>query len=237
MYRFKNSVITLIGVMTLVGIVTVAVPHIGRGAAGATSSAPTTQTQNVNVVNTPSVNAQQSGSWNVGISGTPTVAVSNFPATTNVGIDSSANTVKIDPAAPVLVRDVDNPARQSYANLRTINLAAGQFAQTIFFSEVPAGKQLVIEEVSVSGHAPTGQVWQLATIGVERNGTDIDFDIQVNARGTNPFDAGQDQFSGSQQVRLYSDPGSTPKFVAQRNGGTGFAQLTMSISGYFVDLP
>ena len=237
MYRFKRSLVALMGVLTLVVIVTVSMPHIGRGASGTGTSAPTTQTQNVNVVNTPTVSAQQNGTWNVGINGTPTVSVSNFPATTNVGIDSSANTVKVDSTNPLSVRDVDNPARQPYANLRTIILDAGQAGSTIFFSDVPAGKRLVIEEISVRGYAPTGQVWQFATFSVEHNGNEIDFDVQVNPRGTNPYDAGQDQFSGSQQVRLYSDPGSQPSFIAQRNASTGSARLTMSISGYFVDVP
>ena len=77
MYRFKKSLIALIGVLTLTGIVTVALPHIGRGASG--TNAPTSQTQNVNVVNTPSVSAQQSGTWNVGINGTPSVNVVSMP--------------------------------------------------------------------------------------------------------------------------------------------------------------
>lgn len=79
MYRFKKSLVALMGVLTLVVIVTVSMPHIGRGASGA--NAPTTQTQNVNVVNTPTVSAQQNGTWNVGINGTPTVNVASMPNT------------------------------------------------------------------------------------------------------------------------------------------------------------
>ena len=93
MYRFKKSLIALIGVLTLVVIVTVSMPHIGRGASGTGTNAPTSQTQNVNVVNTPTVTAQQSGSWNVGINGTPTVNVGN---TTN-------NPIPIVAAAPQTV--------------------------------------------------------------------------------------------------------------------------------------
>jgi len=67
------------GVLTLVMIVTVSMPHIGRGASGA--NAPTSQTQNVNVVNTPTVSSQQNGIWNVGINGTPSVNVASMPNT------------------------------------------------------------------------------------------------------------------------------------------------------------
>jgi len=140
MYKFKSSLFGLLGVLTLVAIVTVAMPHRGAGSTG--GSAPTSQTQNVNVVNTPTVSAQQSGSWNVGINGTPTVTVSNFPATNNVGIDPAANTVKIDATNPLPVRDVDNPARHPFAASCTINNNGG-FPCTL--TMVPPGKRLVIE--------------------------------------------------------------------------------------------
>src|SRR5215472_912712 len=107
MHEFKRSLTALIGILILVGIVTFALPRNARSANATSSSAPTTQTQNVNVVNTPTVTAQQSGPWNVGINGTPTVAVSNFPTTTSVGIDGSANTVKVDTTNPLPVQDVD----------------------------------------------------------------------------------------------------------------------------------
>ena len=81
MYRFKKSLIALMGVLTLVVIVTVSMPHIGRGASGTGPNAPTAQTQNVNVVNTPTVSAQQNGIWNVGINGTPSVNVASMPNT------------------------------------------------------------------------------------------------------------------------------------------------------------
>ncbi len=114
MYRFKNSLIGLIGLLTLMVIITVTVPHIGRGAIGNGNNAPTSQTQNVNVVNTPAVNAQQSGTWNVGINGTPTV-----------GFNSSANTVKIDPATTLAIRDADNAARQPFHAAANVNIPDG----------------------------------------------------------------------------------------------------------------
>ena len=142
MYGFRKSLIALTGVLTLVCFVTVTLPHIGRGATGTTSSAPTTQTQNVKVVNTSGEPVPVQGTvtpgtgtlWNVGVIGTPNVAVSNFPATSNVAIDGSANTVKIDTSNPLSVRDIDNPARQPYGNYRIIDLNVGESANTIFFS-------------------------------------------------------------------------------------------------------
>src|ERR1043166_1558171 len=254
MFEFKRSLTVLIGFVILAGIAAITRPHASRGASGATN-APTTQTQNVNVVNTPTVSAQQGGTWNVGVNAMPPVAISNFPSTTNVaiqgtpvvGLDAGNNTVKfeavndtvkIDTSTPLLVRDVDNPDRQYFGNLRIIDLSDGEAGKSIFFSEVPAGKRLVIEEVSVNGYVPTGQSWQLVSLGVDHIGNTLDFDIEVKPRGVAHFSGGgRAQFAGSQQVRLYSDPGSTPRFVAQRNTTAGQARLVMTISGYFVDVP
>ncbi|HEV8140338.1 MAG TPA: hypothetical protein VGP81_11245 [Pyrinomonadaceae bacterium] len=210
MYRFKKSLIALTGVLTLVAIVTVAVPHIGRGASG--TNAPTTQTQNVKVVNTagepvPGIVQPAAGTvWNVGVVGTPNVAVSNFPATTTVGIDGSANTVKIDTTDPLPVRDVDNPGRHPIAASCTINNNQGF---PCFVTTVPPGKRLVIEMVQL----------QLANVGFEltvvTNNTTITYQF----------------FEPNQLVRVYADPLST----VQVAGGT--AGTKAAISGYLVDLP
>src|SRR5215510_10186376 len=117
MYEFKRSLTALTGVVILVGIATITRPLTGRGASGTGSSAPTSQTQNVNVVNTPTVNAQQSGTWNVGINGTPVV-----------GLDAGNNTVKIDSSIPASVRDVDNPARQPFQAFVAVVLPFGQIS-------------------------------------------------------------------------------------------------------------
>ncbi len=137
MYKFKSSLIGLIGLVTLGLITTVVVPHIGRGAISNPNNAPTSQTQNVNVVNTPAVNAQQSGTWNVGINGTPTFGVNPFQ-----------NTVKIDPTDSLPVRDVDNPARQPFSFSFFSHWVGSNIDLSQSFT-VPAGKRLVVEQLSV----------------------------------------------------------------------------------------
>jgi len=178
MYRFKNSLFGLLGVLTLIAIATVALPHIGRGASGG-GSAPASQPQNVNVVNTPTVSAQQSGSWNVGINGTPAVTVANFPATTNVGIDPAANTVRVDTTSPLPVRDVDNPARYPFAASCTINNNGG-FPCTM--TMVPPGKRLVIEMFQLTANG--------GELHVTLNATQIKYTF----------------YQSNQLVRVYADP-------------------------------
>lgn len=232
MYRFKKSLIALIGVFTLTGIVTVTVPHIGRGASGA--NAPTTQTQNVNVVNTPTVSAQQNGTWNVGINGIPAVTVSNFPATTNVGINTSANTVKIDTSNPLAVRDMDNPTRQVFRKSVFVSLPDGtSFAAVDPGISAPTGKHLVIEAISASGNIPSGQKY-----GCSLNITDqfaqvvFDLDLSLTLQGTfGPIDT----FQGNTITRVYVEPGDNVAFDVFRTAGAGAAGMRVSFSGYFLD--
>src|SRR6266567_3278629 len=107
MFKVKNSLIGLVGLVTLMAVATAIAPHLGYGSVG--TAAPAPSTQNVNVVNTPTVSAQQTGPWSVGITGTPNINVANMPT---VGLDPANNSIKVgnDAANPVLVRDIDNPA-------------------------------------------------------------------------------------------------------------------------------
>jgi len=201
-YRFKNSLMALIGVVTLIVVTTVLMPHMGYGSSGTGSNAPTSQTQNVNVVNTPAVNAQQSGTWNVGINGTPNVNVANMPT---VGINSSANTVKIDPANSLSVRDVDNAARHPFhvGTNPSLGIPDGSNVATAEF-DVPAGKTAVTEYLSVLTLVGSGQrplVLINAKVGELFSQTYVPSTFQLTQYG-------YDWWIASQQVRLYADPGA-----------------------------
>jgi len=236
MYRFKRSLVALMGVLTLVVIVTVAMPHIGRGASGTSSNAPTSQTQNVNVVNTPTVSAQQNGTWNVGITGTPAVTVSNFPATTNVSIDSSANTVKIDTTNPLPVRDVDNLARQPFRKSVFVPLPDGTtFAAINPGINPPVGKRLVIEAISVSGNIPSGQKYA-CSLNITDQFAQVLFDLDLTLTLQATFGP-IDTFQGNTITRVYVEPSDNVAFDVFRTAGTGTGGMRVSFSGYFVDVP
>jgi len=234
MYRFKKSLIALTGALTLVAIVTVAVPHIGRGASGTSNSAPTSQTQNVNVVNTPSVNAQQSGTWNVGITGTPVVGLD--AGNNTVKFDAVNNTVKIDPNNPLSVRDVDNPAWHPFAaqQFGSWNDGAQQAGDTI--TTVPIGKRLVIEYVSVKGAVLTGQKMLAPGITLTTGGVVVSHYLTTSAfQGVL---TGRDIYVSSQEVRLFADQGTEVFGFAFRDSSTGNGgNVTFTISGYLVDMP
>jgi hypothetical protein len=217
-YKFKNSLMALLGVITLIVITTVLMPHIGYGSSGTTANAPSSQTQNVNVVNTPTVNAQQSGTWNVGINGTPTVR-----------LDAANNTVKIDAATPVSVRDVDNPARQPFADATSVSVEDGQFSGSGTLAPVPSGKILVLEQISVVARL-TGQKLLAARI---EGPSGLRYYLMPNDQGTDVF--GRNVFITSQHVRLYFTAGQQVSCTAERSGTAGPAVADFSVSGYFVD--
>jgi hypothetical protein len=226
-YNFKNSLMALIGVITLIVVTTVLMPHIGYGSSGTTTNAPSSQTQNVNVVNTPAVNAQQSGTWNVGINGTP-----------RVGIDAANNTVKIDTANPLPVRDVDNPARHAFTSPLSVTLFATETTSTTQCTDIPDGKRLVIEYFAGLASLPTGQkpLFRLdSTLG--------NFNQVVFVRTTFQFtSSGTDSFVISEPTRLYVDavPNTNADLcftLFRVNGDAGTASGSITISGYLVDVP
>jgi len=234
MYRFKKSLIALTGVLTLVAIVTVAVPHIGRGASGTGSNAPTSQTQNVNVVNTPSVNAQQSGTWNVGINGTPVVGLD--AGNNTVKFDAVNNTVKVDPTNPLSIRDVDNPARQPFRKSVFVSFPDGAtFAAINPGINPPAGKRLVIEAVSASGNIPSGQKFA-CTLNITDEFAQVLFNLDLTLTLQATF-GGVDSFQGNTTTRVYLEPSDNIAFDAFRTSGAGSGGMRVSFSGYFVDVP
>jgi len=237
MHEFKRSLTALIGILILVGIVTFALPRNARSANATSSSAPTTQTQNVNVVNTPTVTAQQSGPWNVGINGTPTVAVSNFPTTTSVGIDGSANTVKVDTTNPLPVQDVDNPARHPFAFLSVREGAdLNQLPTALFSVHVPDHQRLVIEQVSVLGFVKHSDFQALRVeVEAQANGN---FSAYHVAGVKMPASLVLDQSIASSQLRLYADPGTDVSIIVFRNDSSGLDdKVEVDLSGYLIDLP
>ena len=196
MYKFKKALITLIGMVSLVTIATITLPHLSYGFSGPTASAPTSQTQNVNVVNTP--------------------------------------TVKIDNSIPLVMRDVDNPVRQSFEASSDVLIQAGQHDGSLSIVTVPAGKTLVVEYISLSTGLTNQRLvsasiqWRLG----EQQGGGPHF-VTLTDQGADFF--GQEVFVASQSTRLYFREGSNVVLRVERNTTAGPASVFMSLSGYLVN--
>ena len=127
-------------------------------------------------------------------------------------------------AAPLLVRDPDNPARQPFvATLLSVN------PNTSFFT-VPSGKRLVIEYVSGQGTLPAGDKLLFVRLQVETQGSIVLHRFLPVLTGT---EGNVDVFLVSQQTRLYADPGSTVIL----SGPPANVIFSVTVSGYLVDVP
>jgi hypothetical protein len=132
---------------------------------------------------------------------------------------------------PKSVRDADNPARQPFNQQFTISLQDGEYGKASDSFQVPAGKRLVIEFVSVSVQLPTGQGPGASFAGI---------DIPLVKGLYSVFST--DFFTGNQLMRLYIEPGASiaGSLFRSANGSyatSGAAACSIAVSGYYVNLP
>ena len=179
---------------------------------------------------TNTVKAAQSGPWTVGVSGTPTVALS---ASSTVSLASGA-AVQIGNTAtsPALVRDVDRPTAQPVRAILSSTFQPNFGTTTTFNSTftVPFGKRLVIEFVTVNISLPNSQQAQFARLDT----TGFNQYITLTAMGNDS--GGRASFVATHRIFVILEPGTVVEAFAVRNSGTESGTVTMSISGYLVDI-
>lgn len=221
MKKLKNYLAASVGVLLFVSVIALSIPQTGHSAAAALAPDKDVRVINdtsepvpVAVQGTPTVNAKQSGAWAVGINGTPTVEVGN----------AAAN--------PVFVRDVDRPTAQPFQREVTVTLTEGQGGMNTEIS-VPAGKLLVIENVSVFGTAPTDQrIQQFALLThIAPDNVFHPHYFQFTKQDTG---FGAYEYTVGEQTRLYADtPGALARVT--RTPATGTVTFRFIVSGYLVD--
>jgi len=234
MKRFKNVVFPAVGFVILVGAFVLTSPSTGHGQGGP-------PTQNVTVVNTtanPVPTAAQGTTnvaGNVSVTNTPTV---NLAAGASVGINNtptvnlgSLASVRVNNTAAnaVFVSSVDDRVRQIYQVEMQVNLPVGSFGDNTFVN-VPFGKRLIIEHVSVVAVALEKKHlrYELTT---QANGVQATHRLVSEEQGLSAF------YNASQEMRVYGDPGSLVIFSVNRPMGISTASADMTVSGYFVNIP
>ena len=137
-----------------------------------------------------------------------------------------------------LVQNVDEPARNPYQESFFSylgNCPAGNQFCNFNYSAVPAGKRLVI--TNISGYVDvTGGSLPNGTLGSSLGGNQY---AQIFFTGTREYSsASSTRIVVNQQIRAYFGPGETPHLFAGLNGSTdSFAGAgSMSLSGYYVSL-
>jgi hypothetical protein len=165
------------------------------------------------------VQAQQAGPWNVGIAGTPSVNVANSP-TVQVG----------NPLLPV--QTFNDALNTPYAETRASEPGIGlSFSDGLRF-DVPTGKRLVIESVTVRATVPPGQ---RARVFFHTNKPLSAGMLTVEPQGViNGFE----QLFGTHPIKVrVDDSGSTHDviFAIERSSGAGDWTIHASVYGFLVD--
>jgi hypothetical protein len=161
------------------------------------------------------------------------------PSPTNVNVVNTPNVnVANTTASPVLVRDVDNPARQPFQAEVVGGFADGASTTgDITIATVPAGKLLIIEHVGVFGAMLTGQSIARVTYIHVVDGRHYKI-YPLVLRQAHSADGTRDYFVVSEALRVYANPGAI-QCSAERDSfaGANPDSVTFTISGYFVDCP
>jgi hypothetical protein len=131
------------------------------------------------------------------------------------------------------MHDVDNAARQPVQFPLTINGLDGSVNVSGSAYVVPAGKRLVIEQITASVGLPTPQ-WAQCFIFVTSGGNTTRHFLRLDP----PIvDAGFGYFYTTLSVRLYADPGTNVVLGLARNSSSGAWTGFLTASGYLVNLP
>jgi hypothetical protein len=130
-------------------------------------------------------------------------------------------------AAPALVRNVDDPARNNFQTAALVSINQPDFA-TVVNMTFPAGKVFVIEFVSVHAQVPNGEKLLLTF-----------FAGPIQHYFAPPFvgsDSTTDQLILSQPVRMYHDT-NVPLAINATRFASNQGQVTgvISVSGYLID--
>src|SRR5262245_38348797 len=207
MSKFRNTLIALAGLLMLLGSFALVKPQ---------GPDPVGQTRPVKIVNLPTEP--------VPVTGTTTIGGNiNLAPGTTVGISGTPSVIVANSASnPLLVRDLDNPARQPFQTILS------SFGDVI---TVPADKTLVVEFVSGRIEFPTNADPNLFFI-VERPGGVNAIRHEALLTKIHSFST-VDVFNFSQPLRMYAGPGHVLRVIALLSTGTPFINIT----GHFVDTP
>lgn len=202
------------------------------GQSGSSKKADPAEKQTADTGNTKTVDARQSGVW-------------------NVGIDPTKNIVQLSNSAinPLSVKIIESGARKPFQTRASVNIPADDNFETAFLP-IPAGKRLVIENISAIARCPKGQRMELDFFTYFDNGdgvgdslNDITFHrVALTEQGT--FEnLGTTVLTANHKVLVFADEriGTTHFQIGIRariNGiAAGTAQGQITFSGYLEDLP
>lgn len=138
---------------------------------------------------------------------------------------------------PALVRDVDNGALQPFRQPIFVSLSTTETFKSVNGPVVPAGKRLVIENVSIwvltSGTDAVTGVWLTVP-----SASPPTFAL-MDPASTERKNVGGTSFvtAYNRVVKLYFDPGETVQAQVYFLGTSGPKNANLYLNGYYVNLP
>jgi hypothetical protein len=182
--------------------------------------------QQVTVANSSAdpVPVQQQGTATVNVGNTP------LPVTGTVRIDPAGNTVQLGGTATVHTQAADNPAFTPIHLATVVTLRDGQFGDSEVLYQVPAGKELVIQQVSFSGRLPTGE--NITEMAIESSDGSTWFPVLSDEP-----DGAQDAITGGGPATIYVGAGSGVVAGVSRFSASDIGIVYMFANGYLVNLP
>jgi hypothetical protein len=142
-----------------------------------------------------------------------------------------------------LVRDVDNGALQPVNFKITVNDPSADASATVEGPTVPAGKRLVVEDVSVFGLIPSSTaltgVWL-----VNQGGTNYLLVNPETGERSVSTDGSLSQYGYNRPAKIYYDPGDVVQIQIFRDSltpgtpiPTGIFLVNVYVHGYYVNVP
>jgi hypothetical protein len=152
-----------------------------------------------------------------------------------------SDTVRNTPANRLAIHQVDHPVLQPFAhNFSDLGFDTGERDGESHAFTVPAGKRLVVEDVSVGAHLGKGQRVEVHLIRIRGDGAHCRHAIALFHQISHPALGGQDSdtdfLAGGRPIRIYLEPGEKLTARARRDAVAHGAFIDMFVYGHFVDL-
>lgn len=165
----------------------------------------------------------------------------NQPSGQAGGTGTSNVVVTNSPAQPVPTKDQNNPAYQPFQWQGPVLAGVGLEYGTAIFN-VPAGKRLVVEQISALVRITSGVSGQIPQLDLNTIASNVQANTFVPmffAGNSTPLSV---SFIAAQPIRMYGDPGSQIVVEVKRsldiNGTwTGNLIANVTLTGYLVNIP
>lgn len=134
--------------------------------------------------------------------------------------------VPVTVANTVQNRDTDSPARQPYVGFSDVNFNGSGLFQAL--TTVPAGKRLIIESITARYGILPVNTYSVLLVGTGSNEC---------LAGLSLLPTADPRPLKTQMVRMTAEAGDVVYLQVLSNGVANNCQLTVSASGYYVDVP